>query len=296
MTQTGRIVKATGGFYYVYTGEEPPIECRARGLFRKQGMSPLVGDMVDIEISPEDGSGYVVEVHPRKNMLIRPPLANLDYMVPVISTTDPAPNLVTIDTYLALLEYQDIPVLIAITKSDLDDAGPLAALYRGAGYPVHIVASLTGEGVAEFTAQLEGKFCAFSGNSGVGKSSLLNAVDPDFAIAVGETSKKLGRGRHTTRHTEIFSLPGGGMVADTPGFSSLDIAQMSNLRAEDLDACFPEFREHLGQCRFDDCRHIHETGCAVRAALESGKIAKSRYQSYVKLHDEIKDIKEWERK
>ena len=295
MLLVGRIQKATGGFYYVST-VGGIIECRARGLFRKQGISPCVGDRVEIEISPDDGSGYVVDIHPRKNVLVRPPLANLDYMISVISITDPSPNFLTVDTYLALLEYRDIPALVVVTKSDLYDAAPLVDLYEKSGYKVHTVSAITGEGIPALLDDLEGKFCAVSGNSGVGKSSLLNAMNPEFRINVGDTSKKLGRGRHTTRHVETFTLPNGAIVADTPGFSALDIVQVSDLRADKLDVCFLDFLPYLCQCRFDDCRHIHETGCAVRRAVDVGEISESRYRSYQKLYDEIKDIKEWNRK
>ena len=295
MLLVGRIQKATGGFYYVGTGGGI-VECRARGLFRKQGISPCVGDEVEIETSPDDGSGYVVDIHPRKNVLMRPPLANLDYMISVISITDPSPNFLIVDTYLALLEYQDIPALIVVTKSDLYNAASLVALYEKSGYRVHVVSAITGEGIPALLDDIAGKFCAVSGNSGVGKSSLLNAINPEFRIDVGDTSKKLGRGRHTTRHVEIFTLSNGAMVADTPGFSALDIVRLSDLRADELDACFLDFLPYLYKCRFDDCRHIHEVGCAVHRAVDMGEISESRYRSYQKLYDEIKDIKEWNRK
>ena len=292
---TGRIIKATGGFYYV-RHEESLIECRARGIFRKHGMSPYVGDIVDISISSEDGSGSVDVIHPRKNELIRPPLANLDYMLIIASATDPAPNYLVIDKFLAVLEHKDIPALIAITKPDLKDTSEITAIYRGAGYEVHVVNNNTGEGSEALAARMNGRFFALSGNSGVGKSSLLNAIDPNLALAVGDTSRKLGRGRHTTRHVEIFETSGGAMVADTPGFSSLDLVMMSELRADDLSGCFVEFGDYIGACRFQDCRHLVERDCAVLSALSEGKIAKSRHQSYSLLYNEIKDVKEWERR
>jgi len=290
----GRIVKATGGFYYVECGSAV-VSCRARGLFRKDGQSPCVGDIVDITIAREDGGGTVAKIHARKNELARPPLANLDYMVLIISAADPAPNYLVIDKLLAILEHKDIPAIIAVTKPDLEDASAIRQIYEPAGYPVYIVNKLTGEGAQALSHALEDKLCALCGNSGVGKSSLLNAIDPSLSLAVGDTSRKLGRGRHTTRHVEIFRLQNGAMVADTPGFSSVDLLQMSELRAHELSDCFIDFNER-GSCRFLDCKHIAEHGCAVREAVDAGKISESRYKSYCSLHDEIKDVKEWERK
>jgi ribosome biogenesis GTPase len=252
--------------------------------------------MVDIVISHEDGSGTVDKIHPRKNELIRPPLANLDELLLIISATDPLPNYLTVDKLLAVLAYAEIPVLIAVTKPDLEDAEGLAAIYRGAGYRVFVANNVTGEGAAPIAGAIAGRFCALAGNSGVGKSSLLNVIDPALALAVGGTSKKLGRGRHTTRHVEAFELENGALVADTPGFSSIDLIQMSGLTAEGLAPCFIEFAHVAGSCRFQDCRHMEERDCAVRAALEAGRIAESRYRSYRLLYDEIKGVKDWERR
>ena len=292
---TGRIMKATGGFYYVSDGSKT-VECRARGIFRKLETSPCVGDMVDAMLQPDGCSGTVDRIHPRKNALVRPPLANLDCMVVVVSSSDPEPNTLILDKFLAVLSHKDIPVILAVTKPDLANASPLAELYRGAGYPVFIVDNLTGAGAEALCEALAGKLCAFSGNSGVGKSSLLNAVAPGFALPVGDTSKKLGRGRHTTRHVELHTLENGAMIADTPGFSAIDLLQMSELRAEELAACFPEFGAYTPDCRFPDCRHDAERGCAVRAAVEAAYIAESRYRSYRALFAELKDVREWERK
>lgn len=297
----GVIYKATGGFYYVYcegTPDSPEpldLECRARGLFRKEGRKPLVGDRVEVQPG-WGGSGTVEDILPRSNELLRPPLANLDYMVAVLSVTDPAPNLVVVDKYLAVLEHKDIEPLIAITKSDIESPDELERVYRGAGFRVFVTDCVTRSGVEELTAQLAGRFSAFSGNSGVGKSSLLNAIDPALGITTGGTSKKLGRGRHTTRHVETYRLPGGGFVADTPGFTSLEIVQMSDITKEDLAGCFREFAPYVERCRFHDCAHICEKGCAVLAAVEAGEIAPSRHGSYRHLYDEIKDVKEWERR
>ena len=292
---TGRIVKATGGFYYVRC-ENNIVECRARGIFRKHGMSPYVGDIVNISISSEDGSGSVDVIHPRKNELIRPPLANLDYMLIIVSAADPAPNYLVIDKFLAVLEHKEIPAIIAVTKPDLQNAEEIAAIYRGAGYEVYIVNNNTGEGAELLEKRMSGHFFAFSGNSGVGKSSLLNAIDPTLALAVGDTSRKLGRGRHTTRHVEIFETLSGAMIADTPGFSSLDLVMMSELRAEELADCFIEFADYSPKCRFLDCRHVVERDCAVLEAVAAGYISASRHRSYTLLYNEIKDVKEWNRR
>lgn len=290
----GRIYKATGGFYYVHVdGRE--IECRARGILRREGIRPCVGDRAVVSLN-EDGSGNVDEILARKNVLARPPLANLDNMVAVLSVTDPPPNLLTADKLLAVLEHEGIEPLIAITKSDLDDPAPLEAVYSGAGFSVFVVDPMTGAGVPALTERLAGGFSAFSGNSGVGKSSLLNAIDSRLGIPTGDTSKKLGRGRHTTRHVEAFELPDGGLVADTPGFTSLELAQASAITARDLPGCFREFGDYLGGCKFLDCTHTVEKGCAVLAALEEGRIAPSRHRSYMQLQCEMREVKEWERR
>jgi len=295
MPLEGKIIKATGGFYYVRCADAREFQCRARGVFRKDNRSPLVGDMVQIQQN-EDGSGTVAEILPRKNAFVRPPLANLDHMVVVLSVTDPAPNLFVVDKFIALLEKQDINPIIAVTKADLAATGDLAGLYTKAGYPVYVLSCETGEGVAALTDALAGTVSAFSGNSGVGKSSLLNAIDPRFAIQVGDTSKKLGRGRHTTRHVELYQLQNGGLVADTPGFSSIDLAEMGGIDKLELADCFREFAPYMGACRFRDCTHTCEKGCAVLAAVESGKIDPRRHGSYAQLYDEVKDIKPWESK
>jgi ribosome biogenesis GTPase len=293
---TGMIYRSTGGFYSVLLSEtEREVECRARGLFRKDGIKPCVGDRAVVSING-DGSGNVDEILPRKSLLGRPPLANLDDMALVLSVTDPVPNLLVTDKLLAILEYKGIEPLIAITKSDLDDPEPLRELYEGAGYAVFVVGKNSDEGIAALTERLRGRFSAFSGNSGVGKSSLLNRVDPRLGLAVGDTSKKLGRGKHTTRHVEAYALPGGGFVADTPGFTSLDLLQSGDITAADLADCFREFTPHIGSCRFLDCTHTVEKGCAVLAAVASGEIAPSRHQSYVQLHGELKEVPAWERR
>lgn len=290
----GVIVKATGGFYTVET-PDGEIECRARGIFRKDNTKPYVGDRVGISIN-EDGSGNVDNILPRKNSLIRPPLANLDAMVLALSISDPEPNLFVADKFIAVLEHTGIEPLIAITKLDLQDASELAGLYTVAGFSVFPVSCETGEGLGALKLALTGKFSAFSGNSGVGKSSLLNAIDSRLGLEVGETSKKLGRGRHTTRTIQIFTLENGGRVADTPGFSSIDIVQMSGVDKSGLAECFREFAPYVGKCRFDDCTHTVEAGCKVLEAVKDGHISKSRHENYCQMFAQIKDIKDWQRR
>jgi len=289
--QSGRIIKATGGFYYVQAGDEI-IACRARGRFRKDGVSPLVGDIVAVR-REESGEGMVAEILPRRNALSRPPVANLDRLLLVVATADPAPNRFVIDKMLALAAHAGIEAALVVTKTDLAAADALAADYRAAGYPVVCVNSLAGD-VEAVAALIEGKVCAVTGNTGVGKSTLLNALAPDLALATGETSKKLGRGRHTTRTVELFSVCGG-FVADTPGFSALELGEERPIRADELADCFPEFSEYVDRCRFTGCSHTREKGCAVLAAVEAGKIALSRHKSYCALYDEAKQVKEWER-
>jgi len=293
--QTGRIIKATGGFYYVRTSHGRAFTCRAKGLFRNQNITPLVGDLAEV-LPGLDGEATVVEILPRRNATVRPPLANLDQMVLVLSVVDPAPNLLVVDRFLALLEKQDIQPLVVITKSDLADPADLAGLYGKAGFPVLIVNNETGDGVSALMDALSGKVSAFSGNSGVGKSSLLNLLDPRFAVATGDTSKKLGRGKHTTRHVELFPLPGDALVADTPGFSSMSITEMGGIGKDELAACFRDLAPYTEKCRFVNCSHTCEKGCAVLEALARGEIDPRRHQSYTQLYNEVKDIKPWEQK
>ena len=288
----GRIVKATGGFYYVQTDQER-LECRARGLFRKEGTTPYVGDLVQVEPT-QPGQGYLVGIAPRKNSLVRPPLANIDRLALVVSTTQPEPNALVLDTMLAIACRREIPALLLFTKSDLCRRGELAAVYRGAGFPVVEVSSKTGEGLEEVRGLLQGGLVALSGNSGAGKSSLLNALFPGLQLPTAAISDKLGRGRHTTRHVELYPLPGGGWVADTPGFSAVELEQYGLMTKDQLQYCFPEFEPYLLQCRFTGCSHTKEKGCAVLEAVERGEIAPGRHQSYCALYDQLKEIKEWD--
>lgn len=288
----GLIIKATGGFYYVDCGGVV-YSCRARGLFRKTGLTPYVGDQVLVE--PIDAeTGYVTAVLPRKNSLIRPPLANIDQLAIVASSVRPLPNTLVIDTMTAIAARRGIGALLIFTKSDLAQVEELEESYRKAGYPVVAVSSTKGEGVEEVRRLLASRITAFTGNSGVGKSTLLNAIDPRLSIDTAEISDKLGRGRHTTRHVELFPLPGGGYVADTPGFSALEIEQFEKMTADQLQYCFPEFEQYIDSCRFTGCSHTKEKGCAVLEALQNGQIAPSRHQSYLALYEKLKDIRQWQ--
>lgn len=289
--EEGRIIKALSGFYYVQT-ENGVVECRARGRFRKEGTSPLVGDRVSI--AREQGRGMVDAILPRRNALIRPAVANVDVLVVLASCAIPQTEPFLIDRILTIAARQDVPCLVCVNKDDLAPAAPLAEIYRRAGIPTLVTSAATGEGIEALRAQIAGKFAVFTGNSGVGKSSVLNALAPELALPVGEVSQKLGRGRHTTRHIELFSLPDGTYIADTPGFSSFDTDRMDAIPKEELAQTFVEFLPYLGQCQFPDCAHRKEPGCAIRAAVEQGAIGKSRYESYLRLYDIVKDHKPWE--
>jgi len=287
----GRIIKALSGFYYV-DAPEGVISCRARGKFRKTGISPLVGDTVEI-LMQEDGSGMVWEIEPRKNAFVRPAVANIDQLVIIASQAIPQTEPFLIDRICAIAELKKCEVLLVINKCDLESPDELLEIYEKAGIPTCCVSAETGEGMEELAARLVGKLSAFTGNSGVGKSSILNKLDPTFAISTGEVSEKLGRGRHTTRHVELFSLGCGGEVVDTPGFSSFDAAELNLELKAVLPETFREFRPYLDHCRFIGCSHTKEKGCAVRAAVKDGSISKVRHNSYLRLYEELKELREW---
>lgn len=291
-TMEGRIVKALSGYYYVDTGSER-ITCRARGKFRLDGTSPLVGDRVRMDVSP-DGTGSVCEILPRRNYFIRPAVANIDLMVMLAAAVNPVTDPFLIDRVSALAAHHSCDFLLCINKTDLHRADELYSVYSASGLPVIRTSAVTGEGLDALRAMLSGRVCAFTGNSGVGKSSLLNALAPELSLLTGEVSQKLGRGRHTTRHVELFALPNGGYVADTPGFGSFDIEQMESIRPPELQYCFPEFEPYIGECRFADCTHRSEPGCAVSAAAAEGKIQSSRLDSYRRLWEQANRKKDWE--
>ena len=291
----GRIIKSLGGFYYLKCEDGKELECRARGAFRNKNIKPCVGDWAIAELTGEN-SGYVVEILPRSNSLVRPPLANLDQLVLVVSIAEPAPNALVLDKLIAIAEYQKIKPAIVITKADLKPADDFAEIYRKAGFDTAVVCSLNGEGVGEVKKLLEGKFSAFCGNSGAGKSSLLNALDSRFEIDTGDISQKLGRGRHTTRHVEIYTLENGALVADTPGFSAVDLEKFQVILKDELQHCFREFEPYIENCRFTGCSHTKEKGCAILEAIENEEISKSRHESYLALYELAKQIKVWELK
>ena len=290
----GLILQGIGGFYYVEAADGI-YECRARGALRKQGITPLAGDYVTITVD-EAGKGMVETVAERKNFLIRPPVANLDALVLIVSVTDPEPSLPVIDRMLAGAEHKGIEPIIVFNKTDLGSPEDLQTLYGQAGYTVVSVCANEPVTIDALRMLLDGKICAFAGNSGVGKSSVINVLDPTLALSVGETSKKLGRGRHTTRSARLYPQSHGGYLVDTPGFSSLDAQRLEHIDKEDLCYCFREFEPFLDGCRFTSCSHTVEKGCCVREALEAGKIAPSRHESYVALYNEAKEWKEWENK
>lgn len=286
-----RIIKALSGFYYVQT-EDGVIECRARGRFRKENITPLVGDIVSISRSGK--SGTIDEIEPRRNSFIRPAVANIDVLVVLASCAIPVTEPFLIDRILAIAGRQNVPCVICVNKNDLCAGDTLREIYEKAGYPVLCTSAQTGEGIEELRGLIRGKFAAFTGNSGVGKSSVLNALEPGLGLAVAEVSQKLGRGKHTTRHIELYPFGDGTYVADTPGFSSFDTERMELLRKEELQHTFPDFAPYIGSCQFHDCAHLKEPGCAVRRALDEGQIGKSRYDSYVRLYEMMKNFKEWE--
>ena len=288
---TGRIIRSISGFYDVQTASGL-VNCRARGILRKDGQSPLTGDMVEITV--ERGKGMVERILPRRNRFVRPAVANLDALVVFAANVNPVTEPFLIDRVAAIAGDQEVPVVLCINKCDLDPALDLAKIYNAAGFTVICASAQTGEGVEELRQLLRGKLTAFTGNSGVGKSSMLNRLCPELALPVGEVSEKLGRGRHTTRHVELYMLEEGTYVADTPGFSSFDTDQMDVILKENLQYAFPDFGPYIGQCQFHDCSHRKEPGCAVTKAMEEGALEQTRYDSYLRLYEKASQIKTWE--
>ena len=288
---TGRILRSLSGFYDVQT-PAGVITCRARGILRKDGNSPLTGDMV--EITAEHGKGMVEQILPRKNSFIRPAVANMDALVIFAANVNPVTEPFLIDRVAAIAGDQGVSVYLCVNKCDLDPAVDLVRIYENAGFTVICASAETGEGVEQLRNLIQGKLTAFTGNSGVGKSSMLNRLCPELALPTGEVSEKLGRGRHTTRHVELYCLDEDTYVADTPGFSSFDTDQMEIMLKENLQYAFPDFAPHLGKCQFHDCSHRKEPGCAVTRAVENGQIGKSRYDSYLRLYEKASQIKLWE--
>ena len=289
----GRIIKSLSGFYDVQTSEGV-VTCRGRGILRRGGESPLTGDLV--EISVEKGKGMVERILPRKNRFIRPAVANVDALVVFAANVNPVTEPFLIDRVAAIAGDQEVAVYICVNKCDLDPAVDLVRIYRNAGFSVIPASAETGEGVEELRGLIQGKLTAFTGNTGVGKSSMLNALCPQLQLATGEVSEKLGRGRHTTRHVELFCLDENTFVADTPGFSSFDTEQMDVLLKENLQYAFPDFAPYIGGCQFHDCSHRAEPDCAIRRAVEEGRVEKTRYDSYLRLYEKASQIKLWELK
>ncbi|RJX41000.1 ribosome small subunit-dependent GTPase A [Paenibacillus pinisoli] len=298
---SGRIVKALSGYYYVRaegdSPDTPAVQCRARGVFKKRGLTPLVGDEVRFSLT-ENGEGTVEELLPRSSELIRPPVANIDLAILVFSVTEPVLNLQLLDKFLVHIEHAGIPAVLCLSKQDLETEGDfteeaaLAAssvnrIYSKLGYEVYGTSSRQGAGIQELKERLKGHLAVFAGQSGVGKSSLLNALVPGLSLETNEISNRLGRGKHTTRHVELINVAGG-YVADTPGFSQLDFGELG---VDDLSYCFIEMRELSPDCKFRGCTHVHEPGCAVLAALEAGEIEQSRYDHYVLFLSEMKEMK-----
>ncbi len=294
MILEGLLLKSIGGFYYVEC-EGKIYECRARGKFRKDEISPFAGDRVQIELISED-KGTVVKILPRKNSIIRPPLANLDQLIIVTSVQDPLPNTFIIDKLIAIAEQKEITPILIITKTDLSSPDRLSDIYQKAGFEVICTSNLqadlqTTERIKEL---LKDKISAFTGNTGVGKSSLLNTIDTSLLLETAQISQKLGRGRHTTRQTELYKLEFGGYIADTPGFSTVELEKYEVIFKDQLQYCFSDFAPYINKCKFTDCSHTVESGCAVLEAVEKGEISSSRHKSYVALYEQAKTMKEWD--
>jgi len=288
---TGRIVRSLSGFYDVQL-PNAVVTCRGRGILRRDHITPLTGDWVEITL--EKGKGMVEAVLPRQNSFVRPAVANVDVLVIFAANVNPVTEPFLIDRVAAIAGNQNVPCLICVNKSDLDPGENLRQIYEKAGFPVICTSAKTGQGIQELRAFLRGRLTAFTGNSGVGKSSVLNRLCPALALATGEVSEKLGRGWHTTRHVELYSLGEDTFVMDTPGFSSFDTDQMDVILKENLQYAFPDFGPYLGRCQFADCSHRAEPNCTVRAAVETGDIAPSRYESYLRLYEKSAQIRQWE--
>ena len=290
-TLNGILMKSIGGFYYVRC-DSKEYECKARGSFRKSGNSPVVGDKVVISV-PEEGFASIEEIKPRINKLKRPALANIYTLVIVCSTVDPEPNFTVIDKMTAAAVNNNMIPAIVVSKNDLKSGERIAEIYRNSEFPVFLCSPDDTEDVNKLKAFLKGKVSAFTGNSGVGKSTLINRIFPELELQTGQISRKLGRGKHTTRVVELFEIDGC-FVADTPGFSTVDLQRYEMIDKTQLQYCFPEFEKYLGECQFTSCSHTCEKGCRILQAVADGEIEPSRHKSYVAMYNEVKDIKEWE--
>ncbi|GAB6128520.1 ribosome small subunit-dependent GTPase A [Blautia stercoris] len=286
----GKIMKGIAGFYYVGVAESGVYECKAKGIFRKDKIKPLVGDDVEIEVlNEEEKLGNIVKILPRRSELIRPAVANIDQALVIFAAREPKPNLSLLDRFLVIMEKQDVPVIICFNKQDLcdeEEVGRLKEIYEACGYPVVLASAKQGEGIEEIKSRLRGKTTTVAGPSGVGKSSLTNLLQNEVQMETGEISKKLGRGRHTTRHSQIIQIEEDTWLYDTPGFTSFYVEEIEK---EELRFYFREFSKYEGTCRFQGCTHTHEPGCMVKNALEEGKISKERYENYLELYGELKE-------
>lgn len=292
--KNGLILQGIGGFYYVEAADAV-YECKARGSFRREGLVPVAGDRVRFSVNGDGKTGTMEEILPRRNVLIRPPVANLDQLAVVASVTEPSPHPLLLDKLIAIAEENEIEPLLVITKTDLRDGSVWEETYTKAGFSVFTVTMTDPSTAGALRERLRGKVTAFAGNSGVGKSSLLNAIDPTYIRETGAISQKLGRGKHTTRSAVLFPLGGGGYIADTAGFSALDMERIHPIDKERLEDCFREFRPFFGQCRFTGCAHIHEPDCAVKAAVECGTIPMTRYESYQAMYAQAEQRKLWDK-
>ena len=291
--QVGRIIRSLSGFYDVQL-PEGVVTCRGRGILRKEQVTPLTGDLAEVTVT--GSKGMVEAILPRKNSFIRPAVANVDALVLFAANVNPVTEPFLIDRVTAIAGNQNVKCVICVNKCDLDAGEKLVSVYQKAGFPVISTSAKTGQGIEALHGILRGRLTAFTGNSGVGKSSILNRLCPELQLATGEVSEKLGRGRHTTRHVELYSLGEDTYVMDTPGFSSFDTDQMDVILKENLQYAFPDFGKFLGRCQFADCSHRKEPGCAVRKAVETDAICPSRYDSYLKLYEKFAQIKQWELK
>ncbi len=288
----GLIIKALSGFYYVRC-DSTVTECKGSGKLRHKGHSPLVGDRVEFQID-STGKGRIEQVLPRKNAFVRPAVANIDALICMTSDAIPVTDTYLVDRLSVTAVHNHCEVIVCVNKVDELRTDRIPEIYRNTGFPVICTSAETGEGAKELRAAVAGKICAFTGDSGVGKSSILNVLNPQFSLRVGSVSEKLGRGRHTTRHVELFDLGHGTYLIDTPGFASFDMEAAEPILCGDLQYDFPEFAPYLGECRFNDCAHLKEPGCAVCRALESGKIHPKRYRSYQMMYEDASKYKEWE--
>ncbi len=286
----GKIIKGIGGFYYVEAANAV-YECKARGAFRNEKITPLVGDSVEISVN-ENAENTIDAIGERKNFLTRPPVSNIDNLIIVVSTVEPKPSTLVIDKIIAAAEFNGIEPVIVISKADLSSADALYGIYTKAGFKTIVVSNKDRSGVDSVKSVLKGKTSAFTGNSGVGKTSLINNLCPDLNLETAQISKKLGRGRHTTRQAELFSACGG-YIVDTPGFSSFELEGKNLIKKDELCHCFREFNDYLGSCKFTSCTHTCDKGCAIVKAVEDGIISPSRHQSYIELYNSVKDLKEW---